>query len=134
MSDRLDFKHSSFGTGYDYLTSKFQTGNTYSNGKEDIPLDRIISYGMTNAGCSYLGAVNDILTGSLRYIANEENHEIRSKIISKLAPCMAKTKTGIIREEGFTLRPYNKDKLPDEVVAEYELLRAFLNKNFSSPT
>lgn len=125
--DRLDLSKRGklYKNGFEYLKEKFQLGNDYSGTYK--PLDNILTFGMSCEGSSHLQSVNDILTGSLRYLANGTNPTARKALQSQLQKVMWKDSTGSFKEHGFTLRPYVRTKLSPSVVAEYDNFRAFLN-------
>jgi hypothetical protein len=83
---------------------------------------------MTCEGASHLASVNDVLTGSFRYLVNDtESRETRSEILRLLIELMWKDKKGQFSEYGFTLRPYNRSNLAKEIGVEYDRLRSELN-------
>lgn len=127
--DRIQGKVNDYQDIFSYFEEKFQKGNLYPS-DDYRPLDRILSYGLTNYGSSQISAANDLLTGGLRYIINEENHEVRKLLLKKIIPCMAQTTDGRYREEGLTLRPKNMKYLPQSVRAEYQILKDFLNASY----
>lgn len=125
--DRLDLskKGKMYKDGFEYLKEKFQLGNDYSGSYRS--LNNILSFGMSCEGSSHLQSVNDILTGSLRYLANGSNPTARKALQSQLQSVMWKDTSGSYKEYGFTLRPYDRTKLSASVKAEYDNFRTFLN-------
>jgi hypothetical protein len=126
--DRLDFSRKTkkkYKDGFEYLKEKFQQGNEYSGSYR--PLENILSYSMSCEGTSHLQSLNDILTGSLRYLANGTNPTARKALQAHLQHVLWKDKFGSFKENGFTLRPYDRTKLSVSVQAEYDALRTFLN-------
>ena len=126
--DRLDIKSSSYTSGFDYMREKFQKGNFYSQDSTWQELPNIISYSMNCDGTSHLASVCDIVTGAARYLCNGENATARHTIKEQLSGILWKDRKGFFQEHGFTMRPYKRDKLPKDVVVEYDALRAFLNQ------
>ncbi|WP_339689925.1 hypothetical protein [Celeribacter baekdonensis] len=126
--DRLDFARQTkkqYKDGFSYLREKSQLGNKYPN--EFRPLNNILSYSMTCEGTSDLTSANDIITGSLRYIINGQNDEVRKTLQEQIKNIMWKSDYGRFQEYGLTMRPFKTNKLKDEVKAEYQILRDFLN-------
>ncbi len=126
--DRLDFSKPTrrkYKDGFEYLKEKFRDGNEYPSGYK--PLENILSISMSCEGSSHLQSINDILTGSLRYLANGTNPAARKALQTQLQSVLWQNRFGSFKENGFTLRPYDRTKLSTSVKAEYEALRSFLN-------
>ncbi|WP_144266886.1 hypothetical protein [Salipiger bermudensis] len=120
-------KYKIYNDGFSYLREKFQQGNEFQQGFSE--LDRIISFSMSCEGTSHLQSVNDILTGSFRYLANGDNPQARKALQKQIEEVMLKSSSGKFKEYGFLLRPKMQKNLPAGVKAEYQMLRSFLNSN-----
>jgi hypothetical protein len=133
--DRLDISRNSvlsYTNGFEYIKEKFQVGNKFAGHFKEI--ENVISFSMSCEGTSHLSSVNDILTGSFRYLVNEENDSARRALQHQLEKLMWKNNAGSFVDHGFTLRPTPKsrDKLHESIAAEYGVLRAFLNSRETS--
>ena len=127
--DNLEWSRSEeFGRPRDFITEKFQRGLTFDKKKTWKRLAQIVSYSMTHEGTSNLLSANDILTGSLRYVANGPKDGPRVDLIKSLHKCLWHDEKGVSREFGLILRPKGRDKLPKSIQAEYDALRFFMNK------
>lgn len=130
--DRLDLSKKSvlgYKNGFDYLKEKFQRGNNVSD--QWRKHERIISFSTASEGCSHLSTLNDMLTGALMYLVNGKNPTARSALQIQLEKTMWKDTNGTFRNYGLKLNPSDKSKLDDSIVAEYDLLRNFLNSKYT---
>ncbi|MEP3297932.1 MAG: hypothetical protein ABJO27_15920 [Pseudoruegeria sp.] len=123
LIDRLEYRKS-----YEVLKQKFLRGNEFPRKEKWEPLPNIVSYGMTCNGASHLASVNDIITGSLRYVSNEKDAKVKGILVTHLKGLMW-SKNKVFKEYGLSLRPFNRTKLSPNVAIEYEELRKFLNSS-----
>ncbi|MCA0939338.1 hypothetical protein LCM28_05570 [Salipiger pacificus] len=112
--------------GFEYLREKFQLGNDFPDGKRKN-LSRILAFGQTADGLSHASSVNDILTGGMRYVANGDKESARKDIQEDIERVMCRGDDGKFKDTGFLLRPLSRKNLPEDTLAEYDALRAFLN-------
>lgn len=126
--DRIDLGKiavSGYASGFDYLKEKFQKGNKFSSDYKNI--ENIISYSMASEGNSHLSILNDVLTGSLLYLANGSDISVRKLLQKQLEGVMLRSPKNVFRNYGLTLRPADRAGLDPTVGAEYDQLRIFLN-------
>lgn len=130
--DRLDMqkKHKEHKDGFEYLREKFQKGIKYHDNANWKPLERYLAFGMSCEGSSDLQIVSDLLTGSLRYIVNGQDDNVRLQLQDVIEKLMIKGDDGRFSGSGFHLRPLSLDSkaYPVDKRIEYDRLRAFLNK------
>lgn len=120
--DRFNWKNP-----YEYLREKHQQGNHYPSKQEWETLSNILSYGFTADGCSNFASVNDILTGSIRYLANNQPEKTTLDAIVHHLKEVMWCRDGVYRELGLTLRPLDRKSLSASIQAEYDILRHRLN-------
>lgn len=127
--DRLDISKSSvlkYKDGFEYLREKFQKGNEFQNNGFS-PIKNVLAYSMTCEGASHFSSLNDVLTGSLRYVVNEDKREVRKKLQGELQQLMWRDENGVYRNKGMNLRPAHRNELDPNLSDEYNILREFLN-------
>ena len=131
--DRLDLSKKgvlSYKNGFDYLREKSQKGNEFDGTHRK--LKNIIGFSMGCEGSSNLSCVNDVLTGSLRYVVNGKDPAVRATLQKELEKLMWSDAKGAFRNYGLKLHPKDKTRLEAGIVAEYDLLRKFLNTTSST--